>query len=276
MKHFNFYKKTKDGLKLYFQGWQPDANPRAVICLVHGLGEHSGRYLQLGEFLTQAGYAVSSFDLRGHGRSEGKRGHASSYEDMMKDISLFIQETKERFSDKPIFLYGHSLGGNLVINYVLRYPQTFKGVIATGAAFKPAIQPPTWKIMLGKMMRCLWPSLLLNNELDIKFLSRDNKVIEDYRNDPLVHSRISARFGIDFLAAGLWALESAKEFYLPLLLMHGSADQLTSVEACQEFARQVKGNCTLKIWNGFFHEIHNEAEKNEVFHFLLQWIKSKA
>jgi len=275
MQHFEFEWQTEDGLRLYAQGWQPETEPKGVVCLVHGLGEHSGRYAHLAAFLNQAGYALLAFDLRGHGKSEGQRGHTPSYEVLLNDISHFLEEAAKRYSDRPRFLYGHSLGGNLVIEYALRHRPQLAGVIATGTSFRLAFEPPAWKLTLAKIMRSLWPTLSLSNELDRQGLSRDPEVVRAYNEDPMVHDRVSTRLGMDMLEAGLWALEHAPEFPLPLLLMHGSADRLCSAQASREFAAQAGQRCTLKIWDGFYHEIHNEPEQGQVFEYLLKWLKSK-
>jgi alpha-beta hydrolase superfamily lysophospholipase len=272
--HFEFGWHSADGLQFYAQGWQPETNPRACVCLVHGLGEHSGRYALLAAFLQMAGIATLAFDLRGHGKSGGQRGHAPSYEVQMNDLSRFLQEASARFQDRPLFLYGHSLGGTLAINYVLNRRPLLAGVIATGPAFRPAFKPPSWKITIGKIMYNLWPTLSMGNELNIQFLSRDPEVLRAREDDPLVHDRITARFGMDLLQSGLWAMEHAAGFPLPLLLMHGGADRITSVEASWQFARLAGGHCQLKIWDGLYHEIHNEPEKQEVFDDILAWLGS--
>ena len=275
MQHFEFGWQTEDGLRLYAQGWQPETEPKGVVCLVHGLGEHSGRYRHLAAFLNQADYALLAFDLRGHGKSEGQRGHAPGYEALLDDIAHLLAEAAERYPDRPRFLYGHSLGGNLVINYALRRRPQLAGVIATGPLLRTAFEPPAWKIPLGKIMRGLWPALSMSNEIDRQDLSRDPAVVRAYNDDPLVHDRVTARLGIDMLEAGLWALEHAAELSLPLLLMHGGADRLTSAQASREFAAQAGTRCTLKIWDGFYHEIHNEPEQGEVFEYLLEWLNGK-
>jgi acylglycerol lipase len=275
MRHLEFGWKTGDGLQLYAQGWQPETESKGIVCLVHGLGEHSGRYAHLAAFLNQAGYALLAFDLRGHGKSQGQRGHAPSYETLMEDISHLLEEAAKRYPDRPCFLYGHSLGGNLVSNYALHRRPQLAGAIVTGPAFRPAFEPPTWKLTLGKIMYNLWPTLSMSNGLDRQALSRDPQVVRAYDNDPLVHDRLTARFGMDFLQAGLWALEHAAEFPLPLLLMHGGADRITSAQASREFAAKASDRCTLKIWDGFYHEIHNEPEKEQVFAYLLEWLTSK-
>lgn len=272
MKHSEFEFKTFDGLSLFGQSWQPEDQPRAVVCLVHGIGEHSGRYVHVADSLTRAGYTLISFDLRGHGKSEGPRGHISSYEAIMQDISSLLEVTNKKFPQLPLFLYGHSLGGNLVLNYVLRRQPHLKGVIATAPWLRLAFEPPASKIALGKMTNYIWPSFSQKSGLDTKALSRDLEVVRSYENDPLVHNRISARMFISAYQAGQWALEHASEFSLPLLLMHGGDDNLISVEASREFANKINENCTLKVWDELYHEIHNEPEKEEVFKFLIGWL----
>ena len=275
MKHSEFKFKTFDGLQLFAQSWQPETKSRAVICLVHGMGEHSGRYIHVAEQLTQAGYVLFAFDLRGHGQSPGPRGHTPSYEALMQDISSLIEAANKQFPQLPFFLYGHSLGGNLILNYILRHQTQFKGVIATDPWFRLAFEPPAFKIILCKIMNKIWPSFSQSSGLDTNALSHDPKVVHAYENDPLVHNYISARMFIGIYQAGQWALEHASEFSLPLLLMHGGADKITSVKASSKFANKITKNCTLKIWDGLYHEIHNEPEKQEVLAFLINWLNEK-
>jgi acylglycerol lipase len=275
MQRFEFKWQTEDGLRLYAQGWQPEIEPRGVVCLVHGLGEHSGRYAHLAAFLNQAGYALLAFDLRGHGKSEGQRGHTPSCEVLLDDISQLLEEAAERYPDLPRFLYGHSLGGSLVTEYALRRCPQLAGVIATGPLLRTAFAPPAWKLTLAKIMRSLWPTLSLSNELDRQGLSHDPEVVRAYNEDPLVHDRLSARLGMDMLQSGLWALEHAAAFPLPLLLMHGGADRITSAQASREFAAQAGDVCTLRIWDGLYHEIHNEPEQGQVFTYLLEWLNGR-
>ena len=272
MKHTEFKFKTFDGLQLFGQSWQPENQPRAVICLVHGMGEHSGRYTYVADALTQAGYALFTFDIRGHGKSSGPRGHTPSYEAIMKDISSLLEVVNKKFPQLSSFLYGHSLGGNLVLNYVLCRQPHLKGVIATDPWLRLAFEPPRFKIILAQITNYIWPSFSQKNGLDTKVLSRDPEVVHAYENDPLVHDYISARMFIGIYQSGQWALEHASEFSLPLLLMHGGDDKIISVEAGREFASKITENCTLKIWDGLYHEIHNEPEKEEVFKFLIDWL----
>ena len=245
MKHSEFKFKTFDGLSLFAQSWQPKNQTKAVVCLVHGMGEHSGRYSHVADQITQAGYSLIAFDLRGHGQSEGPRGHTPSYEALLQDISSLLEVANKKFPQLPSFLYGHSLGGNLVLNYVLRRQSHLKGVIATDPWFRLAFEPPRFKIILAQITNYIWPSFSQKNGLDTKVLSRDPEVVRAYENDQLVHDHISARMFIGVYQAGQWALKHASEFPLPLLLMHGGEDKIISVEASREFANRITKNFTL-------------------------------
>lgn len=241
---------------------------------MHGLGEHSGRYGYVSEAFGKAGYATLAFDQRGHGKTPGPRGYGLSYEAFMDDIARLLEEAARKYPNHPCFLYGHSMGGNFVINFALRRKPQLAGVVATAPALKPAFEPLALKVALGKIMSVLWPAFSMPNGLDLQGLSRDPEVIRLYTSDPLVHDRISARLGTDILKTGRWALEQAAGFLLPLLLMHGSADRLTSFQASREFALRAGERCTLKIWEGFYHELHNEPEKEEVLTFIIEWMNA--
>lgn len=274
MKHLEFERQAKDGLKLFFQCWQPEAKSRAVICLIHGFQEHSSRYAHVAKYLTENGFTLLTFDLRGHGKSEGRRGHIPSYEALLDDISILEKEAQQRFPGKKIFLYGHSLGGNLALNYVLRRQPKIDGVIATGTWLKLAYDPSPLKIALARIMNKLIPSLTSPSGLDTKAVSKDPAMVRAYENDPLIHNRISAHTYLSIVEAGKWALSHAGEFTFPLLIMHGGDDRITSAAASREFANQVSGNCTYKLWPGLYHEIHNEPEQEKVFNCLIDWLNT--
>lgn len=275
MKPFEFGWQTGDGVEIYAQGWEPEVAPQAVVCLVHGLGEHGGRYAHVAEAFGQAGYATLALDQRGHGKTSGSRGQAPSFESFMDDIARLLEEAGRRFPLQPRFLYGHSMGGNFVLNFGLRRKPPIAGVIATAPALRTAFDPPGWKMAVGKIMQVLWPSLSLTNGLEVQAISRDPEVVRRYTQDSLVHDRLSARLGMDILRYGRWALDHAAEFPRPLLLMHGSADRLTSVQASREFASRLGNRCTLKIWEGLYHEIHNEPEKEPVLRYTIDWMKTR-
>lgn len=270
--HFEFTLQTPDRLHLYVQGWRPDTEIKGVVCLVHGQGEHSGRYSHVAAALNNAGYVVLGLDLRGNGKSEGKRGHTPSFETLMADISYLVNETIKHFTDSPLFLYGHSLGGNLVMNYVLRRKSQLSGVIATSPLLDLAFKPNKGKVTMARIVAKIWPSLRANTGVDIKLLSRDPQVSKTLNNDPLYHSSMSAGMFTSVLRATRWLMQNAYQFTVPLLLMHGSADAVTSVDTSYRLAQIAGPNCTFKLWKGFYHELHNEPEKEEVFNTIIDWM----
>lgn len=265
--------KSCNGLDLYARGWAPQGKPKASIMLVHGHGEHVVRYDHVAAVLAENGYAMLGFDLCGHGKSGGPRGHVQTYNAYMDDIAAFSQQVEQRYAGLPHFLYGHSLGGNLVLNYALRRKPELRGVIATGPWLKLAFQPPASQMKLGRLMNGIAPGFTQHSKLNTKGLSHDQAVVSAYENDPLVHDKISARLFVEMYETGLWALEHAAEFPLPLLLMHGAEDPITSAKASQEFAEKAGDKVTLKIWDGMYHEIHNEPEQAQVFAYMLDWLE---
>lgn len=272
MEHFDLTWQTSDGLRLFAQGWQPEDPPRAVVCLVHGLGEHSERYAHVGAALTQAGYALLGFDLRGHGKSEGPRGHAPSFQALMDDISQLLEQAGQRFPVGTRFLYGHSLGGILVLNYALRRQAQLAGVIASGPGLRTSLEQQTVKLALVRVLGRIMLAVTLPSGLNPQHLCRDPEVVRAYVNDPLVHDRLSLGMALSLLQAIRWAFEHAPEFPVPLLLMHGTADRLAFAEGSREYASLVQGDCTLKLWEGLYHEIHNEPEQRQVFETMIAWL----
>ncbi|GAB6154309.1 alpha/beta hydrolase [Desulfosporosinus burensis] len=274
MKYRKFEFRLNDGAALFAREWRPEHEVKGVVCLVHGMGEHSGRYAHLALALTQAGYALMSYDQRGHGKSLGQRGHTTSYETLLDDIDCFKQECLKHFSKIPFFLYGHSLGGNLVLNYCLRRQPKFKGVIVTSPWLRLTIEPSARVRFLASLMNKVWPTFSLPSGIDVYALSHDLSILDTYNLDPLVHDRISVRMFTTVDQAGFWAVENAAQFDLPLLLMHGGNDRITSADASLKLAAQIKKDCTLKIWPGLYHELHNEPEKAEIMGYLINWLDS--
>lgn len=273
---------TKDKLTLKIKSWEV-AQPRAVICLVHGFGEHAGRYAHTGQFFNEQGITLVAFDLRGHGTSEGKRGHAPSFDAYLDDIQLFTHTINELYKNTPIFLYGHSMGGNLVLNYFLKrgpHPDgeagsVFKGIITTGPWIRLAFEPKPFMITLGKMMRSIYPSFTQPSGLIEAHVSKDPVIVEKYINDPLNHSSITASAGMGLTEAAAFLNTYEGTLSLPTLIMHGDEDLFTSQPASEAFAKRVKGDVTYKKWEGMYHEIHNEPDKMTVLNYTLDWINRK-
>jgi len=263
---------TKDALNISAKDWQPEGEVKAVIALVHGFGEHSGRYEHVAEFFGKDGYAMVAYDRRGHGKSEGKRGHTKSYEAYLEEIDQLLAYTRERYAGKPVLLYGHSQGGNLVLSYMLRRRPDVKGIIVTAPWIRLAFEPPSALIAIGKFTRRLMPSFSQNNQLKEGHLSRDASVGTRYVADPLVHTKITSETGIGMLESCDWLLENAGEVHRPLLVMHGTGDEIISIEGTRDFLKKSSGNITFKEWEGAYHEIHNETNKEEVLQYALDWM----
>ena len=266
---------SHDGLNMYAQSWEPDESPKAVACLVHGLGEHVGRYAHVGKAFAEEDFALAGFDLRGHGKSSGPRGHIPSLVTVMGDIQLFCQQLEERYPGTPQFLYGHSMGGFLVLAYVTFKSNTLRGVISTGPALRTPVLEQKFKIGLAKVLGSFIPTMTISTGLEVSFISRDHQVVRAYQEDPLVHGMgtlAAAQMGLDAVD---WAFAHAPDFSVPLLLLHGSEDKIAYPHGSQEFANLVPSNCTLKFWKGLYHEIHNEPEQKEVFAFMIDWMDSQ-
>lgn len=267
---------TPDGFSLYAWLRRPPGAPRGVIAHVHGMGEHSRRYDHLSAYWAAHGYGSAGFDLRGHGRSQGQRGHAPSYERLMEDVGIFLKWVGSEWPAAPAFLYGHSLGGNLVLNYVIRRRPALAGVVATGPYLRLAFEPPAWKVRLAETMKRIVPALSQDTGLDVSALSRDPEVVRRYQADPLVHSRITASFFSAVHAAGEAAIARAAELAIPALLMHGSADRITSLAGSQAFVSAAGGRARLELFEGAFHEIHNEPGWERMAACALQWLEDHA
>jgi alpha-beta hydrolase superfamily lysophospholipase len=272
MTHIEFEKKALDGTDLYFQGWLVDGESTGVICLVHGLGEHSGRYEYWASLLNQAGYIVLTYDLRGHGKSGGKRGHINSFDDYLKDTELLLTDAGVRFPGRRCFLYGHSLGGLICNYYVLRKKPRLAGVVISALSNKTSLQEQKGKILLSKILGSIVPKLTIQTGLIPATISRDPEVVNRYINDPLVHHQVTVGWGKSALEAIPWMEQHANQWTLPALFMHGEKDILGYAEGSREFSSKIKVDCTLKIWPGLYHEVHNEPEKEQVFEYLRTWL----
>jgi alpha-beta hydrolase superfamily lysophospholipase len=273
MNHYEWFWNTADGTKIYAQGWEPAGAASGVVCLVHGHGDHSGRYAHVAAALAERGYATLAFDHRGHGKSGGQRGHTPSYDVLLDEIEWVLGEAERRYPGRPRFLYGQSMGGNLAINYALRRHPPINGVIATSPWLRLAFDPPAWKLALGRGIGRFVPTFAQPSGLDTRAISRDPAAVRAYETDPLNHNLITAQLFNGIYAAGLWALDHAAEFALPLLLMHGSADRITSPAASAEFAARAPG-CAFRLWEGAYHEVHNEPEQREMLAAIGDWLQA--
>jgi alpha-beta hydrolase superfamily lysophospholipase len=274
MNHKDFF-FNQSNTKLYGSYFKPK-NIKAVIVLIHGMGEYFGRYVDhvIPHFYKNS-IAVIAYDQFGHGKTEGKRGHNPGFEEVLDCVTVVINKSKEVFGNKQTFLYGHSMGGNVVINYVLRRKHHLKGVIATSPFLKLAFEPPAWKLKIAKALLKIAPSLTMDNELDVNAVSRDTEEVEKYKKDLLIHDKVSPNYSIVFIETGQWALDNASKLKIPMLLMHGTGDLLTSYKASKEFAKNAGSKVTLKLYDGAYHELHNDIIKNDVLDEMTSWLNKE-
>lgn len=271
MQETEFNWQTKDGLNIYAKEWKAE-KPQGVICLVHGLGEHINRYAHFARFFTEKGFSVIGYDRRGHGRSDGARGHTPDVEVLLDEVAQLLIEAEVRYQQLPIFLYGQSQGGLLVLAYTLKRHPNIQGIVASSPWIRLSFEPAAGMVALGRLMHRVYPAFSQSNGLKTAHLSRDPAVVRAYEEDPLVHSRITAAMGMAMLDQSRWLDGYSGPFPSPLLIMHGAADQITSPKASQEFAERVQGDITFKAWAGAYHEIHNEPIKEQAFRFVLEWL----
>jgi len=267
---------TNDGLEMYSKAWIPSIKAKGVICLVHGLGEHIGRYQADGEALAEGGYILAGFDQRGFGKSGGRRGHTPSPEAYFDDIDSFLGEIARRYPDQPRFLYGMSMGATLVLAYTPLCQPAVAGVIAVAPGLKSALEEQKLKVLLVKLLGKILPTLTFNSGVDAQKLSRDPRVADEYINDPLVHPLVTAAWGITMLRVIDLIIENAQRFPKPLLLMHGTKDELNYPSGSLMFAELApKDKVTLMMWDGFKHELHTDPEKEEVFKAMIDWLNKR-
>lgn len=266
-----FWENTA-GQRLRALHW-PVENPKAVIALVHGQGEHIGRYGHLAAWFNARQVAVIGHDQQGFGKSAGKRGHFLRYDDLLNDVDLLLDRARAAYPGVPVFLYGHSMGGQVVLNFALRRRPQIAGLIATGPWVRLAFEAPVLKVAVGRLLKKIWPSLTLPTGLNANHISRDPDVVAAYLADPLVHDQVSAAAGIQMLFAARWLNQFAGPAPIRTLLLHGGDDRLTAAAATRELAARLTGDVTHREWPGLFHEIHNEKEQGEVFAHILDWMQ---
>jgi alpha-beta hydrolase superfamily lysophospholipase len=276
MKTFEIKWEADDGTGFFAQGWEPgERQPKAFIVLIHGLGDHTSRFTHVGKAMTEAGYAMAGFDLRGHGRSGGARGHAPSLDAYMQDIRRFLQLMDQRYPNIPRFLYGHSFGGLLTLAYAIQGGAVLKGVLVTGPALRSSLQEQRAKIAMVRLLGSLLPTITVQSGLDATTISRDPEIVAVYQNDPLVHYKASLGFGKVGLTAIDLCFARAKDFPVPLLINHGKEDKITYFSGSEDFAKLIReagGDVTLKLWDDLYHEVHNEPEKAQVFQYMIEWL----
>ncbi len=249
----------------------PGADLRAMIVLVHGLGEHIQRYTFWADLFNREKIGFTGVDLPGHGSSDGKRGHIRSYKLTDEMIDILTNECHKTFPGIPVFIYGHSLGGGIVLDYLVRKTPKVKGAIVTSPWLKLSFEPDRSKVKLAGILKNILPGLIQPSGLVVEHISRDKEVVNNYKNDPLVHGKISVSLFHDAMSSAANALKNASRLNVPLLLIHGSDDMICSPEGSREFASKTP-LAEFRIWEEGYHELHNELFKKEVFDFIINWI----
>jgi len=277
MKGDQYYTEGSDGTRLFVRKWRTDQKPDAHILLIHGFSEHSGRYEEWARKFVAENIEVVAFDLRGHGKSGGIRGHTPGFNQLLRDIDLVVNQINGS-DNKPVFLYGQSLGGGLVINYGLSRSNGFNGIIATSPWLKLSTEPKAFILLLSRALKIIAPRAVKDSRLDINFLSHDPEVIRQYEADPLTHRQITPHLFFGARKAGYQAIKKAGRIKHPLLLMHGTDDKITSPKASEQFVQNaVKANKNVRFipWEGLYHELHHEVEKDRVFEAIQSWINDQ-
>lgn len=255
----------------YFYKYYHAQEDNAIIVLIHGLGEHIGRYEQWAERFSPFNYMVCGIDLPGHGQTKGMRGHFKSMEQVFDIIDDFIEKVKEKYPNKPLIIYGHSMGGNIAGNYILARKPVINGLILSSPWLKLAIKPPVFRFWLAKLMYKLIPNFPDSTNLDPNFISRIPSEIQRYKDDKWVHGRITPGLFIPTFFNGLSLLNKAKKINVPTLIFHGTGDKLTSQKASKEFAERNTQAKYIEYENGY-HELHYDTCSQEVLDNILDWL----
>jgi alpha-beta hydrolase superfamily lysophospholipase len=264
---------SRDGTRLFARLFDPTGTSRATVVTVHGMGEQSSRYLHVGEALAAAGFRVATFDLRGHGRSGGKRGVLPRYALFLDDVAAAVAEF--RMDAQPLFLYAHSLGGQIAINFILRDRPPLAGAVIASPWLRLAFQPSPLKLLLAGVMRRIWPSFTQEADHDMTNLSRDPDFLKSMPDHDLNHRRVSAQMYFELTKGARRALAGAPDFRVPLFLLHGTADRVTSFSASEEFFGRVPiADKLFKAYPGGVHETHNDLCRDEVLADVVGWLQS--
>lgn len=263
-------------LSIYFQYWQPEESSKAVILIVHGAGEHSGRYQHVAQLFTDHGYAVAALDHPNHGKSDGIYGHVERFDDFVQTLEVFHQRVSADFAGLPQILLGHSMGGLISSLYLLQHQQDFLGCVMSGPAIKTDIEPGLLQMLLIRCMSLMAPKTGVL-QLDAAGVSRDAGEVEKYVNDPLVnHGKMTARKVAELFRSMHHIQANAGQISLPMLLLHGEADSMAAAAGSRFLHGHISSaDKTLKIYPGLYHEIFNEPERQQVLADVLAWCEER-
>jgi alpha-beta hydrolase superfamily lysophospholipase len=275
MKHTEYDWLSQEKTHVYAQSWLPEDQPKGILCLIHGLGEHSGRYARWAALFVQAGYGMLAPDLPGHGRTEGRRAYVKNYQVLLNHVDLVLDQAGDLFPGVPRILYGHSMGGNIAINYVISRDAPVKCLIASSPWLRLTFRVSPVELFFGKLMSSVMPRVRFKRKgTNAERLSHDPEHWADVRSDPLNHGMVTGRYFWIIHQQGEYAMSHASRIKLPFLLMHGSDDKITSPVASGELAAHAGDTVRFKIWEGLYHELHWEFEYKNIGKFVIDWIDS--
>ncbi len=277
MDHYEGFFSGHDSLPLFEQAWLPATPPRATIVHVHGLIEHSGRHAEMARAMTGEGYAVHAMDLRGHGRSEGPRCDIRSFDEYLLDLDVFFRRVCDRQTDTPVFLMGNSMGGLIATLWAIRRKPHVAGIILSGPLLELSDGVAPMLRHVASLVSYMWPTLRVVR-VPTQLLSRNREAVQSYRNDPHFSRRpVTARAGAEILAALGHLPREAPSLDLPLLILHGGADRICSVGGSRMlYERAVGKDKTLRVYDGLYHEVFDEPEREQVLADLMDWLRRHA
>jgi acylglycerol lipase len=277
VEHVEGARSGVDGTQLYWQGWIPDEEPRAVVALAHGLAEHSGRYGNLVDALVRRGYALYAVDHRGHGHSDGPRGYLHRFDLVVDDFIAFRSDAFARHTGAPRFVLGHSFGGLVALAAVLKHGDTIDGLILSGPASASGARTSFFTVARYRVLGAITPTKPVL-ELDTSLVSRDPAVVDAYRRDPLVnHTPVPARTVAEMRSHARRMPADARALTMPVLLLHGGDDGLVPADATRLLAESVASNDqTVRIYEGLAHEIFNEPECEAVLADVVAWLDARS
>lgn len=264
--------ETEGGPKLFTRAWGDDPKAPAVA-IVHGLGDHSGRWERVGRALQARGFVAYALDLPGHGKSEGKRGHVRSWEDYRAALTRWIDVLRADGGPRRWALLGHSMGGLIALDWAGRNPGLVDALVLSAPPFELSLRPDAIKVHAARLIGLLWPGFSQSNQIPPSLLSHDPDVIRAHRADPLVHFRISARLFLEMQRVRRSLAREAASNAIPTLVVQGGSDPVTSCAGCAQWAKAAKeGLVTYREYPGLFHEILNEREGPAILEEIIVWL----
>ena len=261
--------------RVFYRAWESRHLAGSVIC-VHGLGEHAGRYQCLADAIEPLGLSLYAIDMRGHGRSPGRRGHVLEFESLLRDLDRLRLETGGGLGDRPLFLVGHSLGGLVVGRYAQRFePDGLAGVVFVAPFVDVAMEVPNWKRRLGDVADRLAPALTMDNGLEVEKLFREETERRAYVQDPLVHRRISARLWGEMQRSARQLMADAARLRAPALLQLAGTDTVVSNPAARRFAARLAIAPDIREYDGAYHALFRDPRGPEALEDLRRWLASR-